>query len=92
MERKCCRSIFACCTCRKGTAEDLPFTDGSVDLVTAATAAHWFDQPRFLAEASRVLKSRGCIALLDFNDCNTRLHYQGCGDRLNHIYAEVNYI
>ncbi|TKS67601.1 putative methyltransferase [Collichthys lucidus] len=37
-------------TYRKGTAEDLPFPDGSVDLLTAASAAHWFDQSRFLTE------------------------------------------
>lgn len=78
-----------CCTCRKGTAEELPFPDGSVDLITAASAAHWFDQSRFLAEASRVLKPRGCMALLSFSDTNTRLHYQDCGERLNHMYKEV---
>ncbi|XP_059199017.1 putative methyltransferase DDB_G0268948 [Centropristis striata] len=76
-------------TYRKGTAEELPFQDGSVDLLTAASAAHWFDQSRFLAEASRVLKPRGCMALLGYSDPNTRLRYQGCGERLNHICAEV---
>lgn len=89
-KRQCSRSIFACCTCRKGIAEELPFPDGSVDLLTAATAAHWFELSRFLAEASRVLKPRGCMALLNFSDCNTRLHYQDCGERLNHIYKEVS--
>lgn len=76
-------------TYRKGTAEELLFPDGSVDLLTAASAAHWFDQSRFLAEASRVLKPRGCMALLGFSDNNTRLHYQTCGEKLNHIYEEV---
>ncbi|KAM4608654.1 putative methyltransferase [Polymixia lowei] len=75
-------------TYREGTAEVLPFPDGSVDLLTAASAAHWFDQRQFLAEASRVLKPKGCIALLGFND-NFRIHYQACGDRLSHIYEEV---
>ncbi|XP_071756919.2 putative methyltransferase DDB_G0268948 [Centroberyx gerrardi] len=76
-------------TYRKGTAEELPFPDGSVDLLTAASAAHWFDQQRFLAEASRVLKPRGCVALLGYSETNTRLHYRACGDRLNRIYEEV---
>lgn len=67
----------------------LPFADGSVDLLTAASAAHWFDPPRFLAEASRVLKPRGCIALLGYSDHGTRIHYQNCGERLSHIYEEV---
>ncbi|XP_035533193.1 putative methyltransferase DDB_G0268948 [Morone saxatilis] len=79
-------------TYRKGTAEDLHFPDGSVDLLTAASAAHWFDQSRFLAEASRVLKPRGCMALLGFTDSDTRLHYQDCGERLNHIYEEVKQV
>lgn len=72
-----------CClnTYRKGTAEELPFPDGSVDLLTAASAAHWFDQQRFLLEAGRVLKPCGCMALLGFAD-NFRLHYGSCGDRL----------
>ncbi|XP_068592798.1 putative methyltransferase DDB_G0268948 isoform X2 [Cebidichthys violaceus] len=42
-------------TYRMGTAEDLPFPDCSVDLLTAASAAHWFDQSRFLAEVRQVL-------------------------------------
>ncbi|XP_070771276.1 putative methyltransferase DDB_G0268948 [Enoplosus armatus] len=79
-------------TYRKGVAEELPFPDGSVDLLTAASAAHWFDQSRFLAEASRVLKPWGCMALLGFSDSNTRLHYQDCGERLNHIYEEVKHV
>lgn len=76
--------------CRKGTAEELPFPDGSVDLLTAATAAHWFDQSRFLAEAKRVLKPRGCIALLNSLASNTIIHYKTCGERLAHIYKEVD--
>lgn len=76
-------------TCRQGTAEDLPFPDDSVDLLTAASAAHWFDQSRFLAEASRVLKPRGCMALLCYTLDNTRLHYQDCGERLNQLHKEV---
>lgn len=52
------------------TAESLgqnlssPIPDGSVDLITAANAAHWFDMPGFYAAAARVLKPDGTIALL----------------------------
>ncbi|XP_012731630.2 putative methyltransferase DDB_G0268948 [Fundulus heteroclitus] len=76
-------------TYRTGTAEELPFEDGTVDLLTASSAAHWFDRSRFLMEANRVLKPRGCIALLGFIDTNISLNYKDCGDKLNRIYQEV---
>ncbi|XP_041807262.1 putative methyltransferase DDB_G0268948 [Chelmon rostratus] len=79
-------------TYRKGTAEELPFPDASVDLLTAASAAHWFHQSRFLAEAGRVLKPLGCMALLGFSDHDTTLRYQDCGERLRHIYDEVKQV
>ncbi|XP_061579933.1 putative methyltransferase DDB_G0268948 [Cololabis saira] len=76
-------------TYSKGPAEELPFPDGSVDLLTAASAAHWFDREKFFVEANRVLKPRGCIALLGFSDPNTKLKYKDCGDKLDHIYQGV---
>ncbi|CAJ0868198.1 6154_t:CDS:10 [Entrophospora sp. SA101] len=40
------------------TAENLgQFGDSSIDLLTVALAAHWFDLPKFLEESYRVLKS-----------------------------------
>lgn len=42
-------------------ASGLP--DESCDLVTVAQAAHWFDLPAFYAEARRVLRPRGVLAL-----------------------------
>lgn len=51
------------------TAEDLgsnlspPVSDGSVDLITAATAAHWFDMPAFWEQAAKTLKPGGSVAL-----------------------------
>jgi ubiquinone/menaquinone biosynthesis C-methylase UbiE len=48
----------------RGFAEALPAADGTVMLVTAATAAHWFDRPKFFAEAARVLRPDGLLALL----------------------------
>jgi ubiquinone/menaquinone biosynthesis C-methylase UbiE len=46
-----------------GLAERLPLRDGSIDLVTAAQAAHWFDFERFHAECRRVLAPGGVVAL-----------------------------
>ncbi|HYK82951.1 MAG TPA: class I SAM-dependent methyltransferase [Gemmatimonadales bacterium] len=42
---------------------------GSVDLVTAAQAAHWFAIDAFYAEARRVLRPRGVIALWCYDLC-----------------------
>ena len=48
---------------RVAPAEASDLADRSVDLVTVAQAAHWFDLPRFYAEVSRVLKPGGVVAL-----------------------------
>lgn len=51
------------------TAEDLgrnlstPIQDSSIDLITAANAAHWFDMSRFWPSAARVLKPGGSVVL-----------------------------
>uniref|UniRef100_A0A673H5K0 Zgc:162396 n=1 Tax=Sinocyclocheilus rhinocerous TaxID=307959 RepID=A0A673H5K0_9TELE len=52
--------------------------DGSVDLLTAGSA-----------EATHVLKPRGCLALFGYGD-NMKIHYESCGDRLNNICEEVS--
>lgn len=44
-------------------AERMPVSDGSVDLVTAAAAAHWFEHDAFHSEVRRVLKPGGLIAV-----------------------------
>ncbi|XP_038161021.1 putative methyltransferase DDB_G0268948 [Cyprinodon tularosa] len=64
-------------TYRQCAAEELPFADSSVDLVTAMSAFHWFDRPRFLSEAHRVLKPQGCLALLNYT-IEMELSYQDC--------------
>lgn len=46
-----------------GTDLEPPIADGSVDLITAATAAHWFDMASFWATAARILKPGGTVAL-----------------------------
>lgn len=37
-----------------GSAEDLPLEGGAYDLIGVASAIHWFDRDRFLAEVSRI--------------------------------------
>lgn len=46
-------------------ATKLPAT--SCDLVTVAQALHWFDIPAFYAEAARILKPRGTLALWTYS-------------------------
>ncbi|XP_067404798.1 putative methyltransferase DDB_G0268948 [Emydura macquarii macquarii] len=69
-------------------AEDLPFEDGSVDLITAFTAAHWFDMPKFMKEVDRVLKPHGCVALSTYS-ADLSMHYKDCSERLTEIFTEI---
>lgn len=48
----------------EGAAEALPLPDAGLALVTAATAAHWFDRPRFYPEAFRCLAPGGVLAIV----------------------------
>jgi len=47
-----------------GTAEETTLRSASVDFVSAAQAAHWFDLPRARAEFVRILKPGGWCALI----------------------------
>ena len=44
-------------------SENSGIESGTVDLVTAAAAVHWFDHEKFYAEVKRVLKPAGIIAV-----------------------------
>src|SRR5271154_5125153 len=55
-----------------GTAEATTLADHSVDFVTAAQAAHWFNRERTRREFVRILKAGGwlvrlCIELLTYS-------------------------
>jgi SAM-dependent methyltransferase len=47
-------------------AEACSLKDASVDLVAVAQAYHWFDQERFCAEARRVLRPDGLVAVWSY--------------------------
>lgn len=52
---------------RQALAERSGLTEGSVDLVTVATAVHWFDFDRFYAEVERVLAPGGALVVWAYN-------------------------
>lgn len=52
--------------CAPAEASGLP--DACADLVVAAQAAHWFDWPRFVAEAGRVAKPGAVVALVCYGN------------------------
>ncbi|HEX9708232.1 MAG TPA: class I SAM-dependent methyltransferase [Steroidobacteraceae bacterium] len=47
-------------------AEAISLPSASADLLVAAQAAHWFDWPRFCAEASRILRPGGVFAIWSY--------------------------
>ena len=57
-------SDFPRFTSVSGTAETTTLPSASVDFVTAAQAAHWFDRERARREFVRILKPGGCLVLL----------------------------
>ncbi len=52
---------------RHATAEDTGLEAATADVVTACQAWHWFDRPRAAAEAHRILRPGGAIAILHFD-------------------------
>ncbi len=66
-------------------AESLPFRGGSFDVVTVATAFHWFDAEVALAEIRRVLRPFGRLALV----WNTRVGEQGWTQALSTLLRSV---
>ncbi|KAJ1187703.1 hypothetical protein NDU88_004477 [Pleurodeles waltl] len=70
------------------TADQLPFEDGSVDLVTSTTAVHWFNFEKFMKEADRVLKPNGCLALHTLSGY-IPLHYKDRSERISAVFKEA---
>jgi SAM-dependent methyltransferase len=68
---------------RLAEERDSGLAASTVDLVTAAQAAHWFDLEAFYAEARRVLRPGGLIAIW----CYSLLHIgPGIDERIRHFY------
>ena len=67
-------------------AERSSLADGSVDLITVAQALHWFDLPRFLAEAQRVLRPGGVLAVWSYGQLRGDAQID---DLLSHYYSDI---
>ena len=55
------------CSWRHATAEATGLPTGGFDAVTAASAWHWFDRPRAAAEARRLLRPGGALAIVQLD-------------------------
>lgn len=59
-------------------AEDTGLKSGSISLVTAASAFHWFDTERFRIECNRILTRSGCVCLMNnvrvYDDFTVKQH------------------
>ena len=53
---------------RLATAEQSGLPDSSVDLITVATAAHWFELDKFYKEAERVAKPNAILAVWTYSE------------------------
>ncbi|HEU5399343.1 MAG TPA: class I SAM-dependent methyltransferase [Gammaproteobacteria bacterium] len=63
-------------------AERSGLPDASVALVTVAQALHWFDLPRFYAEARRVAKPRALLACCCYMHCAVNPGVDAATERL----------
>ncbi|CAL1266724.1 unnamed protein product [Larinioides sclopetarius] len=69
-------------------AEKLPFEDGTVQLLTAATALHWFDLDTFLPEARRVLCANGVMAVYGYLNMKPLLDDPAKAVEVDELYIE----
>jgi SAM-dependent methyltransferase len=67
-------------------AEQPALKDGSVDLVAAAQAAHWFDHERFYPEVKRVLRADGALALWTYGLAYVEPRVDAI---VRHFYADI---
>lgn len=68
-------------------AERSGLPDASVDLITVAQAAHWFDLDAFYAEVRRVAKRQGVIALITYGVLH--VEQPAAEALLQHFYSET---
>ena len=68
------------------SAEKTGVADQSIDLVTVAQAAHWFNFDAFYEEINRILKSKGSLAIWTYQ----RIHFPEHLDPvINHFYTNI---
>jgi SAM-dependent methyltransferase len=73
---------------RVAPAEASGLADRSVDLVTVAQALHWFDCPAFFAEAIRVLRPGGIIAVWAYTLLKIAPEIDALVDRFYYVTTE----
>ena len=71
---------------RVAAAEAFGLPDSSVDLITAAQAAHWFDLDAFFTEVRRVLKPSGALALLCYGVIEIE---HSCNGLVSDLYSRI---
>jgi ubiquinone/menaquinone biosynthesis C-methylase UbiE len=83
--RRVFKKFFPDIYCSGGSGEDTKFSDKSFDLITVAQAFHWLDAEKFKAEATRILRRDGKVAIIwntslksDFTDERNRVCQQYC--------------
>ena len=70
-----------------GDAAELPVETGTVDLVTAAMAWHWFpDKNKFYSECKRVLKQNGCLAVYSYTLPHLPASYHSTNKLIDQFY------
>ena len=67
-------------------AEQVDFTDNSIDLITVAQALHWFDQTQFYDQAWRILKPNAIIAIWSYNLLSIK---PAIDNIIQHYYHEI---
>ncbi len=72
---------------RLAPAEHSGLNDGSVDLITVAQALHWFNLPAFYAEAARVLRPAGILAVWSYG--RTELADDAAQEVFDRFYSEI---
>jgi SAM-dependent methyltransferase len=82
------RARFPSADARSGTAEEVPAAAKSVDAVLVGQAWHWFDHDRALAEAARVLRPGGVLAVLWNDDDRSVEWVRGYRETLDAVRRE----
>lgn len=76
-------------TFRESAAESLPFlANGSVDMVVAGQAAHWFDYPKLFPEMARIVRKSGTFAVWGYKDHVFVHHPKATNILMKYAYGE----